>query len=160
MTTPGHSHDVAEARGGGPTVRSPALVVAAVMAWVPAAVLVVVRILWTGVPARVPTHWSGAGVVDGWGSSTFAFWSMLVPGAVGAFICSVLAVTLATDTTKVKAALALGIVTAVTGGIASAWFTMVLTAIGSAVALLPVAGAIVWGALTFVVCLLRRDPTG
>ncbi|ROP58821.1 DUF1648 domain-containing protein [Curtobacterium sp. ZW137] len=137
---------------------SPALVVAAVMSWVPPVVLVVARLRWADVPARVPTHWGGAGVADGWGSSGAVFWALLVPGVVGALICAVLAVTLATDTTRGRAALAIGVVSAVTGAIAMAWFTMVLSAEGGAGALLPVFGALMWGGLVAAVCLLRREP--
>lgn len=137
---------------------SPALVAAAVMTWAPPLVLVLVRLRWTDAPERVPTHWGGSGVVDGWGSTAFAFWSMLVPGVAGALICSVLAVTLATDATKLQAAATIGIISAVTGGITAAWFTMVLSSIGSSAALLPVLAAIIWGALVFVVSLLRSIP--
>lgn len=142
-------------RGRGP---SPALVVAAVMTWVPPVVLAVARVRWTDRPPRVPTHWGVAGVPDGWGSSSAVFWAMLVPGVVGALICTVLAAVLGTDTTRGRAALAIGAVSAVTGAIAMTWFTMVLVAEGDAGALLPVLGAVVWAGLVTAVCLLRREP--
>ncbi|MGU3411734.1 DUF1648 domain-containing protein [Microbacterium sp. M1A1_1b] len=158
MSAHDHASPRTAAQGQPTRLLSPALLLAAVMSWFPPGVLVLVRLTSSDVPARVPTHWSGAGVVDGWGSSTFAFWSLLVPGVVGAFICSVLAVVLATDTTRIKAAVAIGLVSAVTGGIASAWFTMALSATGSSAALLPVLAAVVWGGLVFGICLLRRNP--
>lgn len=139
---------------------SPVLAVAAVMSWVPPVVLTVVRLAWADAPVRVPMHWSGAGVVDGWGSTAFAFWSMLVPGVAGALICSVLSITLASDATTLQTAATIGIVSAFTGSIAAVWVTMVLSAAGSTGALLPVLAAVIWGALVFVVCLLRRRPTG
>lgn len=159
MTTHSRTSPPPTSPQGRPTkLLSPALTVAALMSWLPSVVLVWVHLTWSGAPERVPTHWSGSGVVDGWGSTTLAFWSLLVPGLVGALICSALSVVLATDTSKVKAASAIGITSAATGAIASFWFMMVLSATGSSVALLPVLAAIIWGALVFVVCLLRHDP--
>jgi len=157
MTTHSQASPPTAPHGRPARLLSPALTVAAVMSWVPCAVLTWARLTWSGVPERVPTHWSGSGVVDGWGSSTSAFWSLLVPGLVGALICSALAVTLATDTTRLNAALAIGITSAVTGAISSCWFVMVSSATGSSAALLPVLAAIVWGVLVFVVCLLRKE---
>lgn len=146
---------VSASRSGGGF--SPALLIGALMGWAAPVSLIVVRLTAEDLPRRVPVHWSGAGIPDGWGSSSVAFWSLLAPGLVGAFICTGLAIVLASDATRLQAAAAIGAVSAVTGGIAATWFTMLLSASGTSGVILPVLAAIVWSGLIFTVCLLRRN---
>lgn len=144
---------------------SRALIAAAALSWVPSLVVVLVRTTWTGAPTRIPVHWSGAGA-DQWGSASSLFWTLLVPGLAGAVLCSVLAVPLSSDVSRLGAAGVLGGISAGTGAITTVWVAALLSAARAPVPFLVVLGAVVWGGLVFGVCLLRgagrwtSDTTG
>ncbi|GAA1492715.1 hypothetical protein [Curtobacterium herbarum] len=133
---------------------SRALVAAAALSWVPALVVVLVRTTWTGAPTRIPVHWSGAGA-DQWGSTSSLFWTLLVPGLAGAVLCSVLAVPLSADVSRLGAAGVMGGITAGTGAITTVWVAALLSAARVPAPFLVVLGAVVWGGVVFGVCLLR-----
>jgi hypothetical protein len=144
--------------GGPRTTRlhlSRAFVAAAALSWVPSLVVVLVRTTWTGAPTQIPVHWSGTGA-DQWGSASSLFWTLLVPGLAGAVLCSVLAVPLSSDGSRLGAAGILGGITAGTGAITTVWVAALLSAARAPAPFLVVLGAVVWGGVVFGVCLLRR----
>lgn len=133
------------------------LVMAAVPAWLPPAAVGIVRLNWQMVPARAPVHWSGAGP-DQWASVGLAFWSCIVPGIVGAVVCSLLVVPLSSDVSRLGAALTMGALSAATGAVAFLWLAMALTAAGIGAPFLVVLAQVGWGLLVFGIALLTNAP--
>ena len=135
-----------------------ALIVAALVAWLAPASVVILRLAWTDPPSRVPVHWTGAGP-DQWASANAAFWSCIVPGIVGALVCSLLVVPLSSDTSRWGAAATFGTISAGTGIIAFFWLAMMLAAEGAAAPFLIVLVPLGLGALVFGLSLLVRTET-
>jgi hypothetical protein len=143
-----------------PVRPSIALGLAAVVAWAPALALVIGKISWTGAPARIPIHWTGAGVADKWASSDSAFWLGLVPGVAGASTVTVMVIFVGRDIPRIKGSLGLGVLTAVTGTVSLMWFVGSWAAVvppeSSALPLVLVAAGIAWGILVFLVAAAGR----
>ena len=137
---------------------SAALVVAALVASLAPAAVVALRLAWTDPPSRVPVHWTGAGP-DQWASADAAFWSCIVPGIVGALVCSLLVVPLSSDVSRWGAAITFGAVSAGTGIIAFFWIAMMLAAAGATAPFLIVLVPLALGALVFGLALLVRTRT-
>ncbi|PZE34099.1 hypothetical protein DEJ31_15720 [Curtobacterium sp. MCPF17_031] len=88
------------------------------------------------------------------GLCTFRF--LIVPGIVGAAVCSLLVVPLSSDVSRRGAALTMGALSAGTGAIAFLWLAMALTAGGTRAPFLVVLAPLGWGALLFEVALLAK----
>ena len=85
-----------------------------------------------------------------------AFWSCIVPGMVGALVCSLLVVPLSSKASRWGVAIAFGAVSAATGIIAFFWIAMTLAAEGAAAPFLVVLAPFGLGVLVFGLSLLNR----
>lgn len=121
---------------------------AALVAWLAPASVIALRLAWADPPSRVPVHWTGSGP-DQWASADAAFWSCIVPGIVGALVCSLLVVPLSSDASRWGTAITFGAVSAGTGIIAFFWVAMMLAAEGAGAPFLVILAPLGLGVLVF-----------
>lgn len=131
---------------------------AALLSWLAPASVIALRLAWTDPPSRVPVHWTGAGP-DQWASADGAFWSCIVPGIVGALVCSLLVVPLSSDAPRWGTAITFGAVSAGTGIIAFFWVAMMLAAEGAAAPFLVILAPLGLGVLVFGLSLFVQTRT-
>jgi hypothetical protein len=108
------------------TQRSGRIVVAGVAAFVPIAAFVVVRLLWTSAPLKLPSHFEGNGTADGFSCSSQVFVGSLIPAIVVALIALAIAV-FGDDFDPLKRALALGVTNLLAAVASLAWLVFSLS---------------------------------
>jgi hypothetical protein len=96
---------------------------------------------------------------DQWASAGAAFWSCIVPGIVGALVCSLLVVPLSSDASRWGTAITFGAVSAGTGIIAFFWIAMMLAAEGAGAPFLVILAPLGLGVLVFGLSLLVQTRT-
>jgi hypothetical protein len=147
-------------------LRSPGLLAAAVLSWLPLIAIVVARFAWSGLPGAVPSHWDGSGVADAHASPGALFWSFAPAAAVLALVVTALVIAVGDDLSRRGAAVGIGAVAWVLASITGIWFVIVLVAlrpdaggaiVGGVLGLCAALGASIGGAIALP--RRRRSPT-
>jgi hypothetical protein len=104
------------------------LIVAAMLSWIPPVVVLVILLTSRGLQARVPTHWSPDGRIDGWSSMTGDLWTTLPAGFVGSVLVTAIVIFGGNNIPRVKGSLGLAGIVLLCGGISFTLLVSIATA--------------------------------
>lgn len=139
------------------------LVIAAALSWLPLVVLVGARLLWTGLPETLTSHWNLFGAPDVESTPQAIFWQFLIPAGILAISVTAVVATVGDEVSRRGGAVGIGLAAWMLGTIAGAWFVIVLVALNPDnsslyIGLLLVFG-ILFGALTGGAAALPRPQS-
>lgn len=104
------------------------LIIAAVLSWIPPVAVLVSRLTSHNLPARVPTHWSTSGTIDGWDSVQGIFWTAFPAGLIGALLVTAIVVFGGNNISRIKGSLGLAGIVLLSGAISFVWFVSITVA--------------------------------
>ena len=104
------------------------LIIVAVLSWIPPVAVLVSRLTSHDLPARVPTHWSTSGTIDGWESVQGIFWTAFPAGLIGALLATAIVVFGGNNIPRIKGSLGLAGIVLLSGGISFVWFVSITVA--------------------------------